>query len=437
MRIHNPVTTALVIANIILVDGAALELGNVSRLNTSSSGADIEPNLHETPVGRSEIDEQSDEERSGVLQMLELFEEWAPRLTEMLSGPLPSSETIVNRLESDKWVKMLKKLRRSSTEHDDKIVEQMTQVETIENMVAIFNHLRQKGLITRATWFQRRLFEKTSAKERGAFIQGWLRAGMVPEDVLEIVGSSSSGRILWLQFSKLYWKKVGADPVVKILEQLRTTYPEEQGLKFGFYFQELMTYSDLKMLAESMRDLRFEELISKNFKPDAYSLFVGDGKIEASKMPVGSIQNHAYKAYSNQFYVEAAKRRKFYDGEVRRLISDLSERHYEDEDTELLKILMGLYSGRWFDEKGQARLHETLKLLLKENRWFDESEKRYLIEQNGKMLERNKSLGDFGRHFKSGISTIERTHPDHLLLFLESVQNRILKSPQVHADNHL
>uniref|UniRef100_M4B4S2 Uncharacterized protein n=1 Tax=Hyaloperonospora arabidopsidis (strain Emoy2) TaxID=559515 RepID=M4B4S2_HYAAE len=39
---------------------------------------------------------------------------------------------------------------------------------------------------------------RPSAKKKGAFIQAWLRAGMVPEDVLEIVGSSSGERIMWL-----------------------------------------------------------------------------------------------------------------------------------------------------------------------------------------------------------------------------------------------
>ena len=42
MHIHDLVTTVFLAANIIQIDGDALDLGNVSRLNTSAYGADTD-----------------------------------------------------------------------------------------------------------------------------------------------------------------------------------------------------------------------------------------------------------------------------------------------------------------------------------------------------------------------------------------------------------
>uniref|UniRef100_A0AAV1TLQ7 Uncharacterized protein n=1 Tax=Peronospora matthiolae TaxID=2874970 RepID=A0AAV1TLQ7_9STRA len=95
-----------VAANIIHIDGAALDVGNVSRLNASASGADTELKPHGSAVSQTKSDKQSGEERAGCLQILKRFGGSALRLAKQFPWyeRLPTAEANAAPPVFEDWV---------------------------------------------------------------------------------------------------------------------------------------------------------------------------------------------------------------------------------------------------------------------------------------------------------------------------------------------
>ena len=109
------------------------------------------------------------------------------------------------------------------------MLKKLKKAETIENTVGFFSHVQHTRKKDVAILWQRRLFEKAQCKEERGVHTSVVASGN---------GARRRAGDRWLfewrknyvaRFAKLYWEKVGAEPAVNILRQLRKTYPDDKG----------------------------------------------------------------------------------------------------------------------------------------------------------------------------------------------------------------